>query len=173
MRCATCHNDNRTCPGHPDIELAAPCQAIYVDMVRKAAEMHLYQLLPLPHRRRQRPQAQGQLKRFNLAEKECLKNCPTCGAKTADKITWDKQAKMTMEWKSDGTNEAVTRAMFASDIDAIFTQIPDNSCYAMYLDPRQCRPESMMFKALPFHPSPSALRVRPGQDSAVTISRTS
>jgi hypothetical protein len=27
---------------------------------------------------------------------------------------------MTMEWKSDGTNEAVTRAMFASDIDAIF-----------------------------------------------------
>jgi DNA-directed RNA polymerase II subunit RPB1 len=49
-------------------------------------------------------------KRFNLAEKECLKvkNCPTCGAKTADKITWDKQAKMTMEWKSD-VNEAVTR----------------------------------------------------------------
>jgi hypothetical protein len=55
--------------------------------------------------------------------------------------------------------------MFASDIDAIFLKIPDNSCYAMYLDPRQCRPESMMF-FFRFHPSPSALRVRPGQDSA-------
>jgi hypothetical protein len=62
--------------------------------------MHLYQL---PHSLIDddsiSPQAQGQPEAIQPGREGMskVKNCPTCGAKTADKITWDKQAKMTME----------------------------------------------------------------------------
>jgi hypothetical protein len=60
--------------------------------------MHLYQLLPslidddsiVPKRKANEAIQPG---REGMSQ---VKNCPTCGAKTADKITWDKQAKMTM-----------------------------------------------------------------------------
>jgi hypothetical protein len=47
-----------------------------------------------------------------------------------------------LEWKKDGETERLRRRLFASDIEAIFKQISDNTCYRMHLDPRQYAPRT-------------------------------
>jgi DNA-directed RNA polymerase beta' subunit len=62
--CATCHNDNKECPGHfGHIELAVPLfNAIHVDL-RQARPQGLQHPLPVPAAH-DRPAAQGSQRRF-------------------------------------------------------------------------------------------------------------
>jgi hypothetical protein len=94
--------------------------AIYVDMVRKLLRCICINC-SLPHRRRQHhPLAQGQRSDSTWPRRNVSgRTAPPVALRR--QITWDKQAKMTMV-EVRRSNEAVTRAMFASDIDAIFSR---------------------------------------------------
>jgi hypothetical protein len=90
MRCATCHNDNRLCPGHPGIDNLRCSTQSTSTLVRKLLRTHLYQPLPLPHRRRQhRTSSPRPAKRFNSGKRMSGEElCPTYGAKDSlNKIT--------------------------------------------------------------------------------------
>jgi DNA-directed RNA polymerase beta' subunit len=164
-RCATCRNDNKDCPGHfGHIELAVPLfNAIFVDNVKRMLKVVCTTcsacLLPTTDVRRK-----ASRKRVDASHAECarIKACPACGARKADRVTWDKNAAMELHWKADGDTPERSESLIAADVERIFRAVPDAACYRIGLDPRTCRPESFMFSALPVPPIAVRPPGRPG-----------
>ena len=170
-RCATCHHDNKVCPGHPGyIELAIPVfNPLFIEYVKK-----ILKCVCLKCARTSLPEsfvprtvgssgalAVGESVLAHAAESTNtkVKQCSRCGTQRHERLAWNKLAAFTYQLRG----ETGVHTLTSTDIYDILARIPDADCSLIGLVPHLTRPEALLFKALPVTP----VSVRPPHRSGV------
>ena len=166
-RCHTCMHTNAQCIGHyGHVELAAPVFNIetreFVKKFLRCVCTRCSALMLKPDdpdisrlSRKKIPNA----KRFKAIEAACTKSgvkaCPTCGARRADNVAWNKStaSSMILTWKAQGETPAETIHLSADQVDAILRNVSAADAAVTGIH----RPDAMLITVLPVPP----IAVRP------------
>ena len=166
-RCHTCMHTNAQCIGHyGHVELAAPVFNIetreFVKKFLRCVCTRCSALMLKPDdpdvtrlARKKIPNA----KRFKAIEAACTKSgvkaCPTCGARRADNVAWNKStaSSMILTWKAQGETPSETIHLSADQVDAILRNVSAADAAVTGIH----RPDAMLITVLPVPP----IAVRP------------
>ena len=155
MRCATCHQSNKLCPGHPSfIELAAPVfNPLFLESLKrvlrciclkcaKACFSESYIL---------RSDAPSEAALAHAAEESSkVRDCPYCGTARGERIQWNKQSISTFTYQH--RNETDKHELSSTQIYDLLCRVTDDDVAMMGLSGGKTRPDAFMFKALPVVP---------------------
>jgi DNA-directed RNA polymerase beta' subunit/intein/homing endonuclease len=156
QRCATCHHNNKQCPGHPGyIELAVPVfNSLFVEYTTKILRCVCFTCtracLPESYSPLSCPGEAALTHAMDQAARVKDK-CALCGAARPAGVTWNKQSLSTFTYlvRSEDNAQKELTSQQAYDI---LCRIPDRECRLLGLVPARTRPEALMFKALPVRP---------------------
>ena len=165
QRCATCHKDNKDCPGHPGyIELATPLfNSLFVDSyVKKVLRCVCLKCSRacLPASYAPKPGPSESALAHAVDESSKVRQCPFCAASRPERLWWNKAVSLaSFAYTMRGDSEH--HDLSSSTIYGVLCAITSEDCALLGLCPDKSRPENLMFKALPVAP----IAVRPPHKS--------
>ena len=155
QRCATCHHNNKQCPGHPGhIELAVPVfNSLFIEYTKKILRCVCFSCARACFPESYVPHSSPGESALTHASDQAARvkdKCARCGAARPERLMWNKTSVSTFTYQIRG--EEGTKTLTSADAYDIFGRIPDRDCRMMGLNPTRTRPDALMFKALPVTP---------------------